>query len=58
MAMSDKKRKKKRRITLQDTLKEILQPEQPGYMSPVHTYLSFIYHCQSTRCDKHFKCHL
>jgi len=30
--MSDKKRRKKQRITVQDTLREILQPEQPGYL--------------------------
>jgi len=29
--MSDTKRKKRQRITVQDTLREILQPEQPGY---------------------------
>jgi len=33
--MSEKKRKKKQRITLQDTLREILQPEQPGYVSQI-----------------------
>jgi len=30
--MSEKKRKKKQKITLQDTLREVLQPEQPGYV--------------------------
>jgi len=43
--MSDKKRRKKQRITVQDTLREILEPEQPGYILLWCLLLCCIYIC-------------